>query len=309
MHKSPDNLTSYDFLSLVPAGGFGSRLGCLTTEQAKPSLAVSFTDDGEVIRMIDIPLKAIRGMGGAALVSTFYAPHSLDFVNEYPSVKTCRDRGPCTPIDTLLANLALLQSSDASVIGIVPGDTYITASMLEGMRTALEKSGADAAILSTRKLDGHNVRNVDNYSIATTQEGACDKVADLGVHFMRRDWLLANLARYDPDQINLSVDIWNDLYTIEDPSATILMHVPEDDPEHVDMGTPASFHKLVTQLNKVRADGNENVVFPYARISGRSVRTIALPQSSSTCDLNRAVVPEGKNVCSESETLKGEQAA
>lgn len=307
--KLLDSLAGAEFLSLVPAGGLGSRLGCLTAEQAKPSLAVSFDTNGEVIRMIDIPLAAIRSIGGAALVSTLYAPQSLAFVNRYPGVRTFQETQPGTPIDTLIANIELLRGSDAAIIGIVPGDALIEAGMLEDMRTALEESGANAAILSTRKLEGHNVRTVNSRSIVTRHEASTDTVADLGVHLMRKDWLLDRLGPYVDAGEAPSVDIWNDIYTINDPSANILMFVPEDDPEYIDMGTPDNFHKAVTHLNRASADRSGNILFPGARISGLSSHTIALPGGRSDCTLNYVIIPEGKLVAHEKETLRGAKAA
>ena len=72
MKEDQARLNDYEWLSIVPAGGLGSRLRNLTVKQAKPSLPVAFDESG-IVRMIDIPLRAVRELGGAAIVSRCYA--------------------------------------------------------------------------------------------------------------------------------------------------------------------------------------------------------------------------------------------
>lgn len=158
-------LRGADLLSLVPAGGKGERLGVLTAERAKPALATSFDNEGNIQRMIDIPLEAIRHVGGAALVTTLFAAETLDFVNTYPFAVTKRELSIGSPVDSLITELELLKSSRASLIGIVPADACIEPETFEEMRCQLEKSGANALILATRHLDGHNVWSVDSLSL------------------------------------------------------------------------------------------------------------------------------------------------
>lgn len=161
-------LQSTKFLSLVPAGGMGTRLGILTARRAKPALAIGFDADGKVRRMIDVPLEAISNIGGAALVTTRFAPETLDFVNAYPNVQTRKEDTPGSPVDSLVGEIALLEATEASTIGIIPGDAYVTTEMLEEMYDAFDNGTADAAILATRHLKGHNVRPISGSGLLTT---------------------------------------------------------------------------------------------------------------------------------------------
>lgn len=285
-----ETLMTADFLSLVPAGGMGTRLGVLTAERAKPALAIGFDTDGNVQRMIDVPLAAIRGIGGAALVTTRFAAETLDFVDDYPHAQTMHEYGAGSPIDSLVSVLPLVEASSASMFGVIPGDAYVSADILSDMRCALEASDTDATILATRHLEGHNVRYVDRRGIMTTSEHSADRLADLGVHMMRRAWLLGQLQRLADE--GRKGDVW-DIYGVDAPTANVLLHVPETDPVAVDMGTGALFHGFVSRINAAHADRSGNIVFPGAKIDSRSTDTIALPQSTARVPFARAVVPEG----------------
>lgn len=298
-------LTEAELLCVVPAGGLGSRLGELTVDRAKPSLAISFNRDGEVRRMIDVPLQTIRELGGAALVSLLYAPESLSFVDDYPHAETVLECRPGGPVDTMLEHLDLLEASRASVIGIVPGDAYVDQDMLEGMKAALERSHANAAILSTRHLEGHNVRPITQHGIMTTARNGTDFIADLGVHMIKREWLIDRLRHFQPEAANRSIDIWSDIYSVSDPATDILMYVPPADPVWIDMGTGPAFHRMVSELNRVHSDASGNVVFPGARIANVSSQTVALPNSFSPYPLDRVIIPEGRNIATSDEVLKG----
>jgi hypothetical protein len=290
-----ETLMTADFLSLVPAGGMGTRLGVLTAERAKPALAISFDNDGNVQRMIDVPLAAIRGIGGAALVTTRFAAETLDFVDDYPHAQTMCEYSAGSPIDSLVSVLPFVEASTASMFGIIPGDAYVSADTLSGMRCALEASDADATILATRHLEGHNVRHVDRRGVMTNSERSADRLADLGVHIMRRAWLLGQLQRLADE--GRRCDIW-DIYGVDAPTADVLLHVPKIDPVAVDMGTGTLFHGIVSRINAMHADKNGNIVFPGARIDPHSTDTIALPQSLVHVPCAHAVVPEGVAVYS-----------
>lgn len=193
---SSEALQSAEFLSLVPAGGMGTRLGALTQDRAKPALAIGFDRSGNIRRMIDIPLEAIQQIGGAALVTTLFAAETLDFVNQYPYAKTRREYQTGSPIDSLLAELDLLEATKASIIGIIPGDAYIDSKMLKTMRDALEHSYANAAILATRHLGHHHVRPIDKNDMMTTEEHQVGVLADLGVHLIKKNWLISRLKLF-----------------------------------------------------------------------------------------------------------------
>lgn len=294
---SAEGIQEADFLCLVPAGGLGSRLNPLTSDRAKPSIAISYDDDGSITRMIDIPLSAIREAGGVALVSTLYAPESLDFVNEYEYAQTTHEAKPQTPIDTLIDYLPLLEQSSAAAIAIVPGDAWVSAPLLQDMQKALENHQTDAVILGTNNLDGHNVRSVDAKGIITSPDKQERMVADLGVHFFDKTWLLERLKGLAMRRQAGSVDIWDDLYTIDNPSGEILIHIAQDSPEWIDMGTPMAFYRSVLGLNRSHTDKNNNVVFPGARVHPTSSGMIALPRSSGVhIPMQRAIIPEGKTM-------------
>lgn len=292
---SPKETSNSDLLCMVPAGGFGTRLSPITLDRAKPSIAISYDNDGRIIRMIDIPLSAIRQAGGIAVVSTFYQPDSLEFVNNYPGVQVVREEAPGSPIDTLIDQIAFLESSTASTVGIIPGDAWLEPDDLQGMRRTLDTSGAVATILGTRVLGRHNLRTIDERAMVIPSGSGTDMVADLGVHLFRKDWLLGRfrdglVAKRQRD----SIDIWQDLYNIDQPTDPIAMHLPDDPPDWVDMGTPANLFRAVQQLNSARADKSNNVLFPHARIHASSSNVLALPGSNSiTYKLQHAIVPEG----------------
>lgn len=291
-----------EFLSLVPAGGMGTRLGPLTAERAKPAVAISFDAEGNVDRMIDVPLRAINRLGGVALVSTRFAAETLDFVDEYPYAQTRRETEEGSPIDSLSNELPLLETSNAPIVGIVPGDAYITPEMLEEMYAAFSKSNADAAILATRHLEGHNVRPVDRHNLMTTPDKATDYVADLGIHLMNKDWLVEQLKQLSAQDERS--DVWG-LYGVDKPKADVLLHVPEDDPVGVDMGTGKAFHTVVSRLNAKHADRSGNIVFPGAKIGPNATETIALPASSTQLPLKKVTMPEGQEIQSLEQVLEG----
>jgi len=282
-------LVGTDLLCVVPAGGEGTRLGPLTKEYAKPALAVGFDDEGNIKRMIDIPLEAIRLIGGAAIVTTRYAAETLEFVDLYPYAQTRKETDSGSPIDSLIGELEVLESSQATVVGIVPGDARVTAEMLESMNNSLNSSMATAAILATRFLKGHNVRPIDKRGMMTRSADASDYVADLGVHIMRKEWLVDELKRRVSK--GLRGDVW-DLYCVEDPVTDVLLHIPEQDPIVIDMGTGAALHSLLLNLNSSHIDGHGNVLFPGADATSNTYDTIALPASTIKIPLSRAIVPE-----------------
>lgn len=295
-------LTDAEFLSLVPAGGMGTRLGVLTAARAKPALAIGFSHEGYIERMIDVPLRAIRQLGGAALVSTKFAADTLNFVDEYSYAQTRREAEIGSPIDTLVNELPLLEASKSPVVGIIPGDAYITPEMLEGMHTVFTRSAADAMILATRHLEGHNVRSVDGNNLMTTPDKAADRVADLGVHLLKREWLLEQLKQLTEQGVRS--DVWG-LYGVDRPKANVLLHVPKHDTVAIDMGTGEAFHSIVSQHNARHADRHGNIVFPGAKLGAYSTETVALPSSTTSIPLKRVTVPEGTTVHSMDQVLLG----
>ncbi len=299
-------LRGADLLSLVPAGGKGERLGVLTAKRAKPALATSFDNEGNIQRMIDIPLGAIRHVGGAALVTTLFASETLDFVNTYPFAITKRELTIGSPIDSLIAELELLKSSRASIVGIVPADACIEPEIFEEMQCQLERSSANALILASHHLDGHNVWSVDRHGMMTDSSHQADVVADLGIHLFKKDWLLERLTDCMNELEVSSIDIWKHLYCIDQPAAGLLLYVPKRDPVAVDMGTGSTFYKIVYRLNQKHADSSENIIFPSAALMHGSVNTIALPGSSAAIPLQRAIIPEECTAIEKLQTLQCE---
>jgi len=304
MIKSQAALKDYDWLCIVPAGGLGSRLGKLTEKQAKPSLAVAFDETGTVTRMIDIPLRAVKKTGGGALVSRCFAAESLDFVHDYDHVRTVSSCIDDSPIDTLLYHLRELEASRADHIGIVPADTNITAATLERMRIILDISGADAVLLSTRHLEGHNVRSMNKDGTLHTPNEDMEQVGDLGVHIFRREWLLERLRRCREEDPLKPREVWHDIYDVHNPKGRIYLYIPEHDLIDVDMGTPAAFQKMVTEFNAHLQDSNGNIVFPGASIHPDSANCIALPGSISTVGLKGVIVPENTVVAAHHDCLQ-----
>jgi hypothetical protein len=302
MKEDQARLNDYEWLSIVPAGGLGSRLQSLTEKRAKPSLAVSFDENG-ILRMIDIPLRAVRELGGAAIVSRCYARETLDFVKQYDHVVTVTTCMEDSPIDTLLVHLPMIENSTAEHVGLIPGDTNISSRTLAEMRTMLDLLEVDAVLLATRYLPGHNIRSVDEAGMLCTPADEADRIGDLGIHMFRRDWLLGRLhecMRHDPDQPR---EVWGDIYDVENPKGRVYLYVPEDDLVDVDMGTPASFRRMIAELNAHHRDANGNIVFPGARIHPESIGCIALPGSMANEPLHQAIIPEGVAVASSDDYL------
>lgn len=126
-------------------------------------------------------------------------------------------------------------------------------------------------------------------------------MADLGVHLIRKEWLLEQLRqRIDQDWRG---DIW-DVYEVDRPIADVLMYVPDHDPIAIDMGTGWAFHAVVSRLNARFADKNGNIAFPGAKIRRRSTETIALPASHTRIPLSKVTVPEGMVVHSMCQALQ-----
>lgn len=303
MLQLKESLLSAKLLCLVPAGGLGSRLWPLTEDRTKPAVAISFNDNGEITRMVDIPLKAIWQAGGSALVSTLYQPESLAFVNNYEYAQTLKESRPSSPSDTLLEHRAILEKSKASTVGIIPGDTWIDEATLGGMWAAMDMAKADAAMLSTCHLGIHNRHPIDSRGIITAKGKGKGMLADLGVHLFRKDWLLSRLAVCAEVGQQRLLNIFDDIYNINNPAGKVLMYVPPNDQGWVDMGTPAAFHNAIFLLNQRHADRNGNIVFPGASIKLTSTKTIALPNSKAGLPLNAAIVPEGRSVESSDRVL------
>ncbi|HEY5695409.1 MAG TPA: hypothetical protein VIQ80_01090 [Candidatus Saccharimonadales bacterium] len=298
MNPAANKLCNYDWLSLVPAGGLGSRLGQLTRAQAKPSLPVAFDGNGEIIRMIDIPLRAIRAAGGGALVSLCYAAESLDFIHQYDHVDTVKSQISDSPIDTLLSCLPLLEASNAEHIGLIPADTDITPATIQEMRILLDVTGADAVLLATRQFEGHNIRSVDQAGMLCADSRAYDRIGDMGIHMFKRSWLLERLYACLAADPLCPREVWNDIYRVSNPAGRIYLYVPEHDLLDVDMGTPELFRKTILKYNYHHRDKNGNVIFPGACLDPASKYSVALPGSYATIPLTHAVVPEGGVVLS-----------
>ena len=283
--------TDSDFLFVVPAGGIGSRMGVLTENQAKPSLPVSFDPSGEITRMIDIPLQAVRGVGGRAVVSAFYRADSLRFVNGREGV-TLQNVTGCQPFgsDMKLARDAVGEKSPA-LIGFVPADAHIQTSDLELMIVTLMNSRANAVQLATRNTFGHQTHNVDRNNAMVSQDRAHDTLGSLGVHLFRTDWLLDRMNILGEATLE-TAEVW-DFYGREEPEDGLLMCVPVVDTGWIDMGTPSRYAKVVYDRNAEHTDASENIVFPGARLRGDEHSVIALPNAMSGDAFRSAILPEG----------------
>ena len=298
MRVNQARLNDFEWLSIVPAGGLGTRLQRLTENRAKPSLAVAFDTDGTVTRMIDIPLRAIREAGGAAVVTRCFARETLDFVKAYDHVETVMTCIEDSPIDTLLFNMAIIENSTAKHVGLIPGDTHISSQTLGEMRSVLEKTGADAVLLATQYLPGHNIRSVDEGSFLCLPEHEVNRIGDLGIHMFRRDWLLERLRECLRDNPDDPREVWNDIYDVQNPQGRVYLYIPEPDIVDVDMGTPVSFRRIVEELNEQHKDSRGNIIFPGASLHPDSTDCIALPGSTAAEPLKRAVIPEEVTVAS-----------
>lgn len=294
MNREP--LEQADLFCVVPSGGLGSRLGPLTTDRAKPSIALRFDNDGHIERMIDVPLRAIKAVGGVALVSTFFAAESLDFVKEYDHVSTVHETRPGGPVNTLLDSMEVLERSPSSFVGVIAGDTWIEEGVLTDMQTTLDTTGCDAIILSTQNKEGHNVRPITRTGLMCSSEQGVDTIADLGVHMLRKDWLLSRLSLLDETQRAQPLDIWNDIYHVSKPIGDILMHTPSFKFNWVDMGTIPALYRVIYDLNVRNTDKQSNIVFPGGKINSASSQTVALPNGISELILNRAIIPEDHRI-------------
>lgn len=303
MKPAASKLSDYDWLSIVPAGGLGTRLGQLTKSQAKPSLPVAFDENGEIIRMIDIPLTAIRAAGGGALVSLCYAAESLEFIQKYDHQQTVMSKISDSPIDTLLRHLPLLETSRAEHIGLIPGDTDIDSSTLEEMRILLDITGVDAILLATRQLEGHNVRSVDRSGMLCSSEREYERIGDMGIHMFNRSWLLERLHACLAADPTRSREVWNDIYDVRNPAGRVYLYVPERDLLDVDMGTPELFKKTILKRNAHLRDTNGNIVFPGAELHPKSKHTVALPGSRAIVPIAHAILPEGKVISADDDCL------
>lgn len=296
MKPAVSKLCEYDWLGIVPAGGLGTRLGRLTESQAKPSLPVAFDENGEIIRMIDIPLTAIQATGGGALVSLCYAAESLEFIQKYDHIDTVSSRIDDSPIDTLLRHLPLIEATRAEHIGLIPGDTDIAPATIEEMRILLDVTGVDAVLLATRQLEGHNVRSVDRAGMLCTPHREYERIGDMGIHMFNRTWLLERLHACLAANPNSPREVWNDIYNVKNPAGKVYLYVPERDLIDVDMGTPELFKKTILKRNGHLRDANGNIIFPGAQLHPKSRHTVALPGSRAVIPVANAILPEGKEV-------------
>lgn len=292
-----------DILFAVPAAGRGTRLGKLTEHQAKPSIPVGFDPvSGEVQRMIDIPLGAIQQLGGMALVSTHYAARSLDFVSAYGYTKMVDSDGSMTPIDCVAQNRRLVEVSQASLVGIVPADARATVGVLAGLRDFIEGRCIGAAILATEHVKGHNVRPVDGHGVVLSGDVEPDRyLADLGVHMFDKAWLL---GRIDACGVDANIDVWEDIYQIDNPVTNIGLFVPPDDRGWVDMGTPSRLQDTIYELNARQIDANGNLLFPSAQLLANSTRTIGLPSSTGLSSFRNVIIPENMTADTAADVLE-----
>lgn len=304
MKEAQARLNDYEWLSIVPAGGLGTRLGKLTEIRAKPSLAVAFDEAGHVTRMIDIPLQAIKATGGAAIVSRCFSPGSLDFISAYDHVETVTSCLDDSPIDTLLRNLPFIEDSTAEHVGLIPADANISSQTLNEMRIVLDTSGADAVLLASRHLEGHNARQVNRQGFMCVPSEGVKTLGDMGVHIFRRDWLLERLYACLADDPEQPREVWNDIYDVSRPRGRVYLYVPDMDLMHIDMGTPSAFRQAVEAFNQALRDANGNVVFPGARLHPDSAGCIALPGSFAAVPLTGAIIPEHTTVNSADDYLR-----
>ncbi len=282
-----------DILCLMPAAGRGHRLGALTINKAKPAQAVSFdSSSGNIKRMIDLPLSAVKEVGGKAVVATFYRAASLDFISTYDHVKIVDDEGYMGSAESALRNIALIERSKASTICIVPADANLSAESLDEVCEKLKSSGAAAVILGSNTFEGNNVRPVDRFGLVTPTR-MHRNIADLGIHALDKGWLIERLSTFSKDkQDHHGPDIWDDIYNINAPTVDIVLHVPRRDPGWIDMGTPQHFRSIVYKLNNGMIDQRNNIVFPKANIKRQTCNTIALPGSIGALTLQNAIIPE-----------------
>jgi len=294
-----------DALYIVPAAGKGTRLGRLTEKRAKPAVAVSFDPlTGDITRMIDIPLGAIQQAGGSAIVTTHFAVDTLAFVKTYDNVTVVDDGGYITPLDSASRNRAIIEKSNASIIGIVPADYDIRTETLLALQTALRATNAAAVIMGTRYVEGHlHVRPVDRHGfVMPVGAKPHGYIADLGVHVIDKEWFTKRL-KYCETGLD-SIDIWDDFYRIHNPLAPILIFVPEEDRPWIDMGRPHLLRDTMYRLNGAQADAYGNIRFPGATLMPRSSNTIALPGSAGLSVFNDAIIPEGAIARYHSEILQ-----
>jgi hypothetical protein len=296
MNKTQARLNEYEWLSIVPAGGLGTRLKKLTEKRAKPSLPVTFDTHGNIVRMIDVPLRAIEKAGGAALVSRCFARETLDFVESYGHVVTVTSCHDDSPIDTLISHLPLIDNSTAEHVGLIPGDTNITSETLQEMRRMLDETGADAVLLATRYLPGHNIRSINENGMLCRDGEGVERIGDLGVHIFRREWLKERLHECLRRGTDDSKEVWNDIYDVTSPKGRIYLHVPRQDLIDVDMGTPDLLHRTLLRFNSAYQDALGNIVFPGASLHPASRECVAFPGSRSAEPLQRAIIPEDQTV-------------
>lgn len=301
MSESLGNNNQADMLCFVPAAGRGSRLGVLTDQQAKPALAIGFDCQGEVKRMIDVPLTAIREIGGMSIVSTYHHAGTLEFIKFYEGLIVVDDEGYLSSVQTMMRNVSLISDSKSEAVGIVPADTRFSGETLAEMLKFISAGTVDAVILGTRRLEGHNARPVSRSGLIVPEVDYTDLVADLGVHVMNREWLLERLRTIDKTG---RPDIWKSVYDIARPAGKIALHIPRVDTGWVDMGTPETFRRTIYLENNNNVDAYGNVVFPGSVIAKGSEDTIALPDSTGLMPFVGVIIPEAVAAASGEQVLK-----
>ncbi len=157
-----------DVLTLILAGGKGSRLGALTRDRAKP--AVPF---GGHYRIIDFPLSNCINSGlRRILVLTQYKARSLDrhisagwsflsrqldeYVDVLPAQQRVDESWYKGTADALYQNIYTLEKAEPRDVLILAGD-HIYKMDYSAMIAAHRESGADATVgcIGVPRADGH----------------------------------------------------------------------------------------------------------------------------------------------------------
>jgi ADP-glucose pyrophosphorylase len=277
-------------LAVIPAGGEGTRLRPLTHNLAKPALPITYTPNGDVQHLIDIPIDAVTECGGHSIVARRYLANTLDFLSARDSVSLVDEVEAGSPIDTIRRYRQQIDAIRPDTVCVIPGDADIDAQLLRQMLESLDRAESDALMLGTVALNGHNTWPVDKAGNFVNPEHAAARLADLGVHVIRYSWLTQALDESQPHD-----DIWA-LYRKQLTNSKITVYAPEDGPEHVDLGTPRPYFEALMKKNAHLADRSGNIVFPYAQKHSKTAETIMLPQSSSKTALKWCVVPVGIEV-------------
>jgi glucose-1-phosphate adenylyltransferase len=166
-----------DTISIVLAGGVGSRLAPLTTDRAKP--AVPF---GGQYRIIDFTLSNCLHSGlRRILVLTQYKSHSLhrhlrdawsifnreleEYITDVPPQQRTGDSWYRGTADAIFQNLYLLRRSGAKHVMVLSGD-HIYRMDYSAMLDAHRKTGADVSVgcmeVSLKEARSFGVMTVDS---------------------------------------------------------------------------------------------------------------------------------------------------